>query len=144
MGKALSVDLRERVVAAYKRGEGTQVQIAALFGIGEASVRRWVRRDRETGSVTPKAGFKRGPAPKIEMANMAVLEELLDANKDATNEELADLMAERTGISVSASTISRSIALLGWTRKKSVSLPVKPTPRVSAVFVRSGPPGRRG
>lgn len=144
MGKALSVDLRERVVAAYKRGEGTQVQIAALFGIGEASVRRWVRRDRETGSVAPKTGFKRGPSPKIEMANMAVLEELLDANKDATNEELADLMAERTGISVSPSTISRSIALLGWTRKKSASLPAKPTPRVSAIFVRSGPSGRRG
>jgi len=78
------------------------------------------------------------------MANLAVLEELLAANKDATNEELAELMAERTGITVSPSTISRSIALLGWTRKKSHSLPAKPTARVSAIFVRSGPRGRRG
>jgi transposase len=144
MGSPLSVDLRKRVVAAYKRGEGTQVEIAERFGVGEASVRRWVRRDRETGDVMPKTDFKHGPAPKIEMANMAVLEELLAANKDATNAELAELMEERTGISVSASTISRSIAILGWTRKKSASSPQKPIPRVSAIFVQSGPRGRRG
>lgn len=143
MGRALSVDLRERVVAAYKRGEGTQVEIAQRFGIGEASVRRWVRRDRETGNVAPKTDFRHGPAPKIEMANLAVLEELLGSNKDATNAELAELMEERTGIAVSDSTISRSIAILGWTRKKSASSLPKPTARVSAIFVRSGPPGRR-
>lgn len=144
MGKALSVDLRERVLSAYHRGEGTQLEIATRFGVGEASVRRWLRRERETGNVEPRTDYRHGPAPKFEMASMAVLEELLTQNRDATNEELATLMAERTGIYVSASTISRAIAILGWTRKKSASSPPKPTPRVSAIFVQNGPSGRRG
>jgi arginine repressor len=78
----------------------------------------------------------------IEVANMAVLEDLLRLNSDATNTELAELMEARTGLAMSASTISRAIGLLGWTRKKSASSPAKPTPRVSAIFVRSGPRGK--
>jgi transposase len=144
MARPLSVDLRRRVVEAYKRGEGTQVELAERFAVGEATVRRLVRRDRETGDVLPRTQYKHGPPPKIEMANMAVLEELLAARPDITNGELAELMEERTGISVSASTISRSIALLGWTRKKSASSPPSPMPRISAIFVQSGPRGRRG
>lgn len=144
LGRALSVDLRERAVAAYHRGEGRQVDIAKRFGIGEASLRRWLRRERETGCLDPITDFQHGPAPKIELADMAVLEQLLSANTDATNLELAELMEERTGIAVSPSTISRAIAVLGWTRKKSAWSPQKPMPRVSAIFVRSGPPGRRG
>jgi transposase len=144
MAKALSVDLRERAVAAYKRGDGGQAEIAARFGIGESSLRRWLKRERETGAVGPTVDFRHGPPPKIEVANMRVLEELLRAFPDATNTELAERMQERTGLVVSASTISRSIAILGWTRKKSASSPARPTPRVSAIFVRTGSGGHRG
>lgn len=143
MGKPLSADIRERVLAAYERGEGTQAALAKRFGIGEASVRRWVRLKRETGSLEPRVAERYGPPPKIEMASMPVLEELLAEHPDATNQEFADMMAERTGIGVSASTISRAIAVLGWTRKKSASSPAKPMPRVSAIFVNVGLPGRR-
>lgn len=142
MGKALSLDLRVRAVAAYKRGEGTQVDVAARFGIGEATLRRWLRRD-EAGGLEFDDSYHHGPTRKIEVANMAVLEELVAAHADATNLELAELMEARTGLAVSASTISRAIALLGWTRKKSASSPAKPMPRVSAIFVRAGLPGSR-
>lgn len=144
MGKALSMDLRERAVAAYRAGEGTQVEVAKRFGIGEASLRRWLRRDRETGSIAPITEYRHGPAPSFEGADMAILEELLASTPDVTNAELAEAMHARTGLLVSASTISRAIAVLGWTRKKSSSPLARPIPRVSAIFVRSGPPGRRG
>lgn len=142
MGKALSLDLRERAVAAYKRGDGTQVEVAARFGIGEASLRRWLRRE-EAGGLAFDGSYHHGPTRMIEVANMQVLEELVAANADATNLELAELMEARTGLSVSASTISRAMAILGWTRKKSASSPAKPMPRVSAIFVRAGLPGSR-
>ena len=141
MGKPLSMDLRERALAAYKRGEGTQAEVAALFGIGEATLRRWVRRDRETGSVAPVLDYPHGPAPKIEHANLLVLEDLMRETPDATNAELAERMEARTGISVSAATISRAVNLLGWTRKKSSSSPEKPRPRILGIFVRAGETG---
>jgi len=43
MGWAYSVDLRERVVAAFDRAGMTDPEAAALFKIGEATVRRWKR-----------------------------------------------------------------------------------------------------
>ena len=142
MGKALSLDLRRRVVEAYQRGDGTQVEVAARFGIGEATLRRWLRRD-EAGALAFDDSYHHGPTRKIEVANMAVLEELVEFHADATNAELAELMQARTGLEVSASTISRAMGLLGWTRKKSASSPAKLTPRISAIFVQAGPPGSR-
>lgn len=141
MGKALSVDLRERAVRAYRNGEGTQKEVAQRFGIGEASLRRWLRLEEETGSVAPRLDYRRGPPRKIDVVQLAALEELLGEHSDATNEELAELLAVKTGLSVSASSISRALALLGWTRKKNASSPRKASPRVSAIFVRSGSSG---
>jgi transposase len=43
MGWAYSVDLRERVVAAFDRAGMTDQEAAAQFKIGEATVRRWKR-----------------------------------------------------------------------------------------------------
>ena len=48
-----SIDLRLRVIAACKRGVFTELEVAETFGIGEATVRRWKRRERESGSVEP-------------------------------------------------------------------------------------------
>jgi transposase len=47
--------LRERVVAAYEAGKGTYPELAELFGVGEASVKRWVWLQRKLGHVLPKA-----------------------------------------------------------------------------------------
>ena len=137
----MAMDLRQRVVEAYEAGEHTQAEIAELFGVGEASVRRWVRLKRERGSIAPTVDYTHGPAPKIDIIRLEVLERILGQHRDATNEELADIFCEETGVLVSASSISRAVALLGWTRKKSPSLPPKPAPRVSAVFVKRGLPG---
>ena len=49
MGWAYSVDLRERVIAAFDLGGMTDEDAAELFRIGEATVHRWKRLKRETG-----------------------------------------------------------------------------------------------
>src|SRR5436190_2186859 len=115
MGRALAIDLRQRVVEAYEMGEHTQTEIAELFGVGEASARRWVRLKRDRGTVAPTVDYTHVPAPKIDIIRLEVLERILGQHCDATNEELADIFCEETGIVVSASSISRAIALLGWT-----------------------------
>ena len=60
MAKPLSMDLRERVVAAVLK-EGLSARgAAARFGVSESSAIKWVRRHRETGSVAPlrMGGYK--------------------------------------------------------------------------------------
>jgi putative transposase len=53
MGKPLSVDLRERVVAAVVNGGLSRNQAAKRFGIAISTAVNWVRQFLETGSVAP-------------------------------------------------------------------------------------------
>jgi transposase len=59
MGRAYSLDLRKRVVAAVMRGKSRRAA-AALFDISVASVVKWTQRAYETGSpAAPPMGGKR-------------------------------------------------------------------------------------
>ena len=61
MSRPLSMDLRERVVAAVLAGE-TCRSVASRFGIAVSSVVKWSQRHRATGSVAPgKMGGHRKP-----------------------------------------------------------------------------------
>ena len=48
-----SMDLRERVVAAVTAGQ-TRRAVARLFGVGQATVARWVDRQQTSGSCAPR------------------------------------------------------------------------------------------
>ena len=52
MAKALSVDLRHRVVAAIAEGMSRR-QAAARFGVSAASAVRWHQRFKASGTVAP-------------------------------------------------------------------------------------------
>jgi transposase len=52
MSRPLSMDLRERVVAAVLAGETCRA-VAARFGVAVSSVVKWSQRHRATGSVAP-------------------------------------------------------------------------------------------
>jgi transposase len=49
-----SIDLRQRVINAYKAKEGSQRQIAKRFQVSESFLKRLIRRYQETGSVKPR------------------------------------------------------------------------------------------
>lgn len=53
MSKPLSMDLRDRVVAAVLNEGMSARGAAARFGVSLSSAIKWVRRYRETGSVAP-------------------------------------------------------------------------------------------
>ena len=93
MSKALSVDLRSRVVVAVKAGANHR-EAAARFGVSAASVSRWRRLDRELGDVRPGplGGDRR--SGRVE-AQAAVILSLLDETGDITIEELRAALAER-------------------------------------------------
>lgn len=117
-GRAKSLDLRERVVAAYKTGEYTYAEVAELFGISDASVNRYLRRHRETGSVArrPHGG---GRKPVLVAADLRRLKKLVEVHPDWTTFEFLDAVNAKRPKRVSRSTIVRALAALGFTRKKS-------------------------
>ena len=60
MGRAYSLDLRERVVGAVLKGGLSCHQAAAQFGVGISTAIFWVQRFRRTGNVEPDqiGGYK--------------------------------------------------------------------------------------
>ena len=59
MGKPYSDDLRERVVAAIEAGH-TREEVAELYNMALSTVGGFIKRKRETGSVSPDkfGGYK--------------------------------------------------------------------------------------
>lgn len=117
MGWAYSVDLRERVVAAFDREGLSDQEMAAVFRIGEATVRRWKRLRRETGALDPRPGGGGNP-PRVAPEQYAVLRAIVDEKPDLTDQEVAWEFHRRTGRSVSRASMNRTLNRLKLTRKK--------------------------
>ena len=104
MARCLSVDLRERVVAAVDGGMSRR-QAAERFGVSAASAVRWTQQKRRTGTVRPgpQGGDKR--SHRIE-AHSALIFTLVEARRDITLEELRGALAGH-GVAVATSTLWR-------------------------------------
>ncbi len=122
--KAYSLDLREKIVAAARRGM-SKAQAASTFGVGATSVKRYVKLAEEGRPLSPgKAPGKKG---KLDGRAVTLLEEDLRAGPAVTYGDRADLLCELLGVRVSKSTICRKIKRLGYTRKKDRWVPQKET-----------------
>jgi len=117
MAKALSVDLRTRVLAAIEGGLSCR-QAAARFGVSAASAIRWRARARATGDVMPKPQGGDRRSGRIE-AHAALILALVQETPDITLAELRAKLAER-GISVGISTLWRFFERRRITFKKSL------------------------
>lgn len=111
--RALSLDLRERVLAAYDAGEGKSRQLAIRFGVSDRWVRKLVRQRRETGSIAPKA-YQRGPKPKLNSRQRERLILLAGEKPDLTLEQLR----RRLQLRCSLVTIWRALKKAGFTFKR--------------------------
>ena len=116
MSKALSVDLRDRVVAAVEGGMSCR-QAAARFGISASSAIRWRSRVRTQGDVRPGplGGDRR--SGRIE-SHAGMILGLLDRQADITLAELRAALAEQ-GVATSLSTLWRFFMRRRITLKKS-------------------------
>ena len=117
--KPYSKDLRSRVLAAVDAGRPRE-EAAQTFSVSVPTIKRWLKRRRETGDVQPRAIPGR-PSRKGAMLERW-LPEQLKANHDLTLEEHRQAFEEELGEAVSTSTVGRAIARLpqgGWPIKKS-------------------------
>jgi transposase len=116
MSKALSVDLRERVVAAIDAGSSCRAA-ASRFGVGISSAIRWASMKRAAGSVAPGplGGDRR--SGRIE-AHAPLILGMLERTPDITLSELRAVLAE-AGVPVGIATLWRFFARRRITLKKS-------------------------
>ena len=122
--KTYSMDLRERVVRACKEKVGTRKEIAGLFGVSTAWIRRLLQRRRETGSMAAQKRGTRKP-PKFSGPSLEKLKRLVREQPDAT---LQELLAS-SGVDGSIMAVHRALERLGCRRKKSRSVPPSKTGR---------------
>jgi len=116
MSKALSVDLRDRVIAAIEEGMSCR-QAAARFGISPSSAIRWRCRVRTQGDVRPgPLGGDRRSGHVERHADLIL--GLVEAKDDITLAELQTALAER-GVGTSVSSLWRFFGRRRITLKKS-------------------------
>jgi|1185.fasta_scaffold122158_1 transposase len=113
---ALSVDLRERVLAAHGRREGSQRVLAERFAVSLGTVNAWLRLAR-SGQRAPRRGG--GRHAMLGGTDPVVLRDLVAEQNDATLAQYAERLAERTGgRRFDPSTLSRALLRLDLPRKK--------------------------
>jgi transposase len=115
MMSGYSTDLRKRVLALREKGE-TQARIGELLGMSISTVKRYLVRYAQTGSVA--ATVQERMKPLLGGTELAIIEAQLEAHDDWTLPKHVEAFAVQSGLRVSAMTMSRAIKRLGWTRKK--------------------------
>src|ERR1700680_2907442 len=114
MGKPYSDALRERVVAAIESGD-TREEVAELYNMALSTVGGFIKRKRETGSVSPDK-FGRHKTFALE-PHTALVKELVAEQPDSTLAELQVRLAKEQ-VKVSQSGISRFLHPINLTYKK--------------------------
>lgn len=120
MSRAISNDLRARIVDRVLRHGETYDVVAAYFQVGSATVNRVVNRYRRTGSFEPlpRGG---GNPPWIGNDELPRLRALVAEKPDRTADELAQEWSQRFGAALSRSSMVRALARAGLSVKKSRS-----------------------
>ncbi len=127
---AYSSDLRQKIVRAYDGQLGSQRAIAELFGVSRSFVEKLLARRRSTGETAPLP-HGGGRRPHCNAKDIALVQQHIKEQPDATLSEVCHRVRQEHGTSVSYSAMSRLLKRLGLPRKKSRSTPASATRRAS-------------
>lgn len=120
MPQPYSIDLRQRVVEAYRSGQGSFAEVAKQFSVGEATVNRWVSLLRRTGSLAPMPATGGQPS-KLDGEALDAVHILVLEKPDIIEREIAHALATIHDLDVSRSAVSRALKRLDLSRKKRLS-----------------------
>lgn len=124
--RSLSMDLRRRVVAAYRNKEGSYSILAVRFSVSRAVVGKLVRQERELGTLEPQVHL-RGRKLAIRDEKEDELRRHLQEHPDATLRERIEALE----LDCTVKTMWQTLRRLKWRYKKSLrALPSK-TARMS-------------
>jgi len=124
MGKAYSMDLRLRVLAALDGGM-SKMQAHTIYNISRSTLDDWLALREQTGSVqaVPVRSGKKG------LHTHEAFESFIVQHQHSTLEQMSLSWQEEMRQSVSLMSFSRALRAAGYTRKKRVTCTVKDKPR---------------
>jgi len=115
--KTLSMDLRERIVAAVVAGGKVQ-EVADRFCVSHDSVRRLQLKHERGQCLAPRVGV--GRTPRIGAQEAAALVALLQAHPSQTIEEMRVLWEQQTGVLLPRSTMHDAMRRVQGRFKKNI------------------------
>ena len=124
--RTISLDLRERILAAYDNDEGTRADMARRFRVSLGLVKKLLQQRRRTGDLAPRHRYS-GRKPLIVATHRSQLRALLHKKNDLTLKELRGA----TGLQCSLQAINVVLGKLGLTYKKRRSAPASKTAQTS-------------
>ena len=125
--KAYSIDLRKRVLAAYDSGKYSLNQIAEQFQVTTRWIQELRQQRKQEGSIAPRPSNK-GRKPVFQGDNLEKLEQFIDANPDATLEEIKRYFVGVVECSIV--TIHKTLKRLELRYKKKRYMPANKTERM--------------
>lgn len=114
----ISVDLRQRILKAYDRGDVTREQVANRFDVSLAMVKKLLQQRRHTGDIAPRH-YRSGRKPLILDSHRRDMRLLLKGQPDLTLEEIRG----RLSLECTIQAIHYVLADMGLTYKKRRSAP---------------------
>jgi transposase len=126
MRKPISLDLRERIVAAYAAEEGTRQEVALRFKVSLGLVKKLLAQQARTGDLRPRYRYC-GRKAKLEPAHGERMKKLVAQEPDLTLVEIK----QRLDLNCTIGAIHWVLARLGLTYKKRRSMRPNNTGRTS-------------
>ena len=122
--KTYSIEFRRKIIKVYEDESISQRKLAKRFGVALSFVQKLLKQYRETDSFSPKTRTQQTPS-KLTEEHLSMLRRLVEAQNDATLEELRERLAAETNVLVSRSTIDRALKKLDLTLKKRRSMQMR-------------------
>jgi transposase len=113
--RPLSQDLRQRIIAARERGEGTG-EVCKRFGVSRKSVERFWKEHRRTGQCLPKqiGGYRRSRLAPHDRR----LSRWIQTQPDLSLVELQERCEDRLQVSIGLTALWHRLRRLGLSYKK--------------------------
>jgi transposase len=116
--KFYSVDFRQKIINVYEIEPISQRQLAKRFCVAFSFVHKLLKQYRQTQDISPQTHRCGSQLKQLSPEQLVILAQLIEANNDATLEELCELLHEEIGVTVSRATMGRMIQRLNMTFKK--------------------------
>lgn len=115
--KPYPIELRQKIIKLYEEENTSIRKLAERFCVAKSFIQKLVKQYKETADIQPQTQGG-SPKPKLKPEELIDLVEIVEANNDATLEELCDLLAEKVKVRVSRATMGRITKKLDYSVKK--------------------------
>lgn len=131
--KALSIDLRERILATYDKENATREDVARRFRVSLGMVKKLIQQRRHTGNIQSRRHLC-GRKPLILENHRSQMRDLVRKKPDITLAELRDAV----GLNCTLPTIHYALVQMGLSYKKRLSMPASKSAKMSPKLGLSG------